>query len=115
MAVESDVCPALHEMRRLYGGDPARGIQSNVLLHIGPVLAAVLGLVVDTVRVILVHTTDKSVAAACGDPVLIDRPAAFQPDARSAPASVILQPSKDPIRLLEGDRHVVELADGGGI
>src|SRR5436305_284523 len=43
MAVENDVGPPLDEMRRLDRGDPSRAGESDVLVDLRPVLAAVAG------------------------------------------------------------------------
>src|SRR5262245_8739701 len=79
-----------------------------------PADRAVLALGIDEFGIAGIDATDKTVAATDREPIFVDDPAAFA-DRRAAPGAVVLEAADDPIRLLESDRHVIELAESRGV
>src|SRR6185369_7284972 len=73
---------------------------------------AVLALEVDQVGILGIDSTDKSVAAADHDPVVVARSVAVETTARSSPAAIILQSAINAVRLSVVDGDMVELPDG---
>src|SRR5262245_13452077 len=79
-----------------------------------PIDRAVLAYGTDEIRVARIDAADEAVAAADGEPIFVDDAAVFA-DRWAAPRAVVLQPAEDPVRLLESDGHVIELAQGCGV
>ena len=71
---------------------------------------SVLAFPVDQVRILLIHSANESIAAADRKPILIESSAVLT-DGWTAPRTVVLQPTDDPVRIFWTDGNVIELAD----
>src|SRR5262249_27071799 len=79
-------------------------------LEMPPADRTVLAFRIDQVGIAGIDATDEAVAAADRQPIFVVDAAALS-DRRPGPRAVVLQAAGNPVRLLEADRHVIELAE----